>query len=199
MNSHYRNLTIACLSSLLLGLISLSPAHADYDDYSGRLPAHISKDIARIHRDERNLEVLEDQKEEARRCHDYDEAKDIDIRIRSLRRLISDEKKDVKRDIDKLRREERAHNYEGSYRSEGNYRSDNSHFEIDYSDDHRGSHSSVHVYAPKSNGRSASAPSRRNRDDQNIDRRGDRNSRSTENETRDSRRNGGEYRNRDDN
>ena len=180
MKNNYRNLSVLCFSALLLGTLSFSAARADYDDYSGKLPTHIRKDIERIHRDERNLESLEDERDEARRCHNYDDARDIELRIRSLRKLIGDEKRDVKKDIDKLRREERDRdNYRNNHNEDYSYRDD-------YSSGRKASKPPRHIYVPESNGRRSPSSDRRNSDNRSDNRR-------SSNTDRDS------YRNRDDN
>ncbi len=140
MIRNYRTLSILGLSTLMLGLFAIPPARADYCDYSGSLPSHIRRDIDRINRDLNNLEVLEDRRDEARQCRDFDEVHDLDARIRPLQRHIEDEKRDVKKDIDKLRRQDRdrdSHYEDSHYGSSHDNGSRYGEAHIEYQDEER--------------------------------------------------------------
>lgn len=90
------------LSGVLIGIVGLTPARADRSDYQRD---HIYHDIADVRRDESMLRDLEDRRDEARRCHRYEEARSLDFRIRELRIHISDDRRDIHHDIDRARRD----------------------------------------------------------------------------------------------
>jgi hypothetical protein len=110
------------LSALLMGLAGAAPARADAYDGYGR--GHVYREVADVRRDEARLRDLQDEHDEARRCHDWRRMHDLDRRIDDLRRHINEDRRDIRQDV----RHDR-------YRSDRSDRQD-AHYRIRYHDDH---------------------------------------------------------------
>jgi len=98
------------LSALMFGLAGTTSARADTWDNYGK--GHVYREIADVRRDERILRELQAEHDEARRCHDWRRMHDLDRRISDLRRHINEDRRDIRRDLDRRRDNAR---YDGRY------------------------------------------------------------------------------------
>ena len=97
-----------------LGSVFASPARADRDDYPSYQRDHVYHDISDVRRDERILHDLEDRRDYLRRRRDWDEVHALDRRISDLRRHIDRDRRDIRKDVDQIRRD-RDRNRDSDY------------------------------------------------------------------------------------
>jgi len=102
------------LSALLMGPLGATRANADDWDHYGR--GHVYRDIADVRRDERILVRLQAEHDEARRCHDWPRMHALDRRIDDLRRHIDEDRRDIRRDVNRERYNSSDRYRDSSYR-----------------------------------------------------------------------------------
>lgn len=116
------------LSALMMGPLGASRASADDWERYGR--GHIYHDISDVRRDERILRRLQDEHDEARRCKDWPRMHALDRRIAELRRHIEDDRRDIRRDLNRDRYQSSDRYRNDSYRNSSN-RYDSSRYDRD--------------------------------------------------------------------
>ena len=116
------------LSALMLGPLGATRANADDWERYGR--GHIYRDIADIRRDERILRRLQDEHDEARRCHDWPRMHALDRQIADLRRHIDHDRREIRREIERDRYQSSDRYRNDSYRN-GSYRYDSYRYDRD--------------------------------------------------------------------
>ena len=109
------------LGALLLGVAGASPARAD--DWDGNARNHIYRDVQDVRRDESILRDLEYQRDEARRCRNWSEARSLDRRISDLRRHIDRDRRDIHRDVNRVRDDRYRDDYRNTDYRSTDYRS----------------------------------------------------------------------------